>query len=135
MHAKKFRNASFVHDINRHSKYLKTSFRCKNGGGKREISKIFVSVSVYFFCFEDDWTPGKYTIIKKTFGSATEDKNSARKSGFEIGSQVTVVEVVEVPEQNRIRGKLANGSWISLTNTSNGNDFVKKVEELAGVRS
>lgn len=81
----------------------------------------------------EEWTPGKYTIVKKTFGSTTEDKDSVRKAGYEVGTQVTVVEVVEVTDQNRIRGKLSTGAWISLTNTSNGNDFVKKVEELAGV--
>ena len=43
---------------------------------------------------------------------------------YSTGQIVDVVEVKEIKNQNRIRGKLENGLWISLKDTEKGTYWV-----------
>jgi len=78
------------------------------------------------------WTPGKYMIIKKSFTTKTEFRNSPRCVLLEYGDIVNVVEIKEVKEEYRIRGRLntASPSWVSLKITNFGTCFARKVGDL-----
>lgn len=75
-----------------------------------------------------NWQPGVYKILKSTYSSKSKNKDSQLCSKLFAGQIVTILEIEKVYQQNRIRGRLSTGNWISLTDTLNGCDFVIKLQ-------
>ena len=71
--------------------------------------------------FEKFW-PGKYVIVASEGCVVTENASveSIRLGRVPVDQIVDVTEIVEIKEEDRIRGKMINGGWVSMCNTKSG---------------
>ena len=71
--------------------------------------------------------PGIYDVLKSpdvTVGPILE-RDSDKQRMLDEGDCVHVVEVRLLPEEQRIRGRLSDGGWISMKNTESGYMWVR----------
>merc|ERR1719310_498287 len=64
----------------------------------------------------DGLVPGKYALLRKAGVLATANKGKILRV-LEKGADVDITEVQRVEKENTIRGRLADGGWISIKNT------------------
>ena len=68
--------------------------------------------------------------MKNTFGRNGLDRHSAKTKNYDIGDEVEVEEMKEI--QNRVRGRLLNGDWITIIDRSRPKIYAKLLKEKKG---
>jgi hypothetical protein len=76
------------------------------------------------------FAPGMYKITQKS-AVGPDVKLGETLRALEVGQLVRIVEVQDVVEDKRIRGRLLEGGWISMKNTTDGSVWVTQASEAS----
>ena len=80
------------------------------------VSLRFFDVVYFFFCnFEKNILPGHYQILKPSFSTEGIDISSTTVEVYDIGDIVNIIEIKNNKDESSVRGKLGDGSWITLS--------------------
>jgi len=78
--------------------------------------------------YREVYHPGVYEIIIQTFSTQGVGKSSKQADSYKVGEYVQVVQVVEYATESRVRGRMQDGTWISLKAMDTGKRFVSPCE-------
>ena len=84
----------------------------------------------HFFC-KDDFTAGGFKIIRMTWANQTISRSSKQTTMLRVGTFIIITKVVE--ENERIRGQLENGNWISLKSTVDDRVWVEPMQKVSEI--
>ncbi|CAE8582173.1 unnamed protein product [Polarella glacialis] len=71
-----------------------------------------------------DWVPGQYVVVSEVLLQESPFLSSKKFRTLDAGTQIDVVEVVNVPNDHRIRGRISKpAGWLSLQKLSTKKHF------------